>query len=158
MMTPWLKPCMHMWECGMCLDLTFPVYLQVLRDLLFVTISPPYLWQVGPILFGCGISHLGWSSLIYWRDLTFHGLYSPHITHTQTYSHTREKAFMSLSALVVPLLLLAAGVGFLLFFFDGENVSLMKYNQYRITQARDEQVEVKQDQSMKGCSQKRVGQ
>ena len=27
---------------------------------------------------------------------------------------------------------------------------------YRITQARDEQVEFKQDQSMKGCSQKRV--
>ena len=63
---------------------------------------------------------------------------------------------MSLSALVVPLLLLAAGVGFLLLVFDGENVLLMKYNQYRITQARDEQVEVKQDQSMKGCSQKRV--
>ena len=63
---------------------------------------------------------------------------------------------MSISALVVPLLLLGAGVGFLLLVFDGENVLLMKYNQYRITQARDEQVEVKQDQSMKGCSQKRV--
>ena len=67
-----------------------------------------------------------------------------------------EKVFMSLSALVVPLLLLAPGVGFLLLVFDGENVLLMKYNQYRITQTRDEQVEVKQDQSMKGCSQKRV--
>ena len=63
---------------------------------------------------------------------------------------------MSLSALVVPLLLLAAGVGLLLLVFDGENVLLMKHNQYRITQTRDEQVEVKQDQSMKGCSQKRV--
>ena len=63
---------------------------------------------------------------------------------------------MSLSALIVPLLLLAVGVGFLLLVFDEENVLLMKYNQYRITQARDEQVEAKQDQSMKGCSQKRV--
>ena len=33
--------------------------------------------------------HLSWSSLMNWRKLTFHGLYSPHITHTQTYSHTR---------------------------------------------------------------------
>ena len=33
---------------------------------------------------------------------------------------------------------------------------LMRYNQYRITQARDEQKEVKQEQSMKGCSQKKV--
>ena len=32
--------------------------------------------------------HLSWSSVIYLRDLTFHGFYSPHITHTQTYSHT----------------------------------------------------------------------
>ena len=67
-----------------------------------------------------------------------------------------QKVFMSLSALVVPLLLLASGVGFLLLVFDGENVLLMKYNQYRITLARDEQAEVKQDQSMKGPSQKRV--
>ena len=56
----------------------------------------------------------------------------------------------------MPLLLFAAGVGFLLLVFDEENVLLMKYNQFRITQARDEQVEDKQDQSMKGCSQKRV--
>ena len=63
---------------------------------------------------------------------------------------------MSLSALIVPLLLLATGVGFLLLVFDGENRLLMKYNQYRITQTRDEQVEAKQDRSMKGCSQKRV--
>ena len=62
---------------------------------------------------------------------------------------------MSVSALIVPLLLRAAAGGFLLLVFDGENVLLMKYNQYRIAQARDEQVEVKQDQSMKGCSQKR---
>ena len=48
----------------------------------------PYLWQVGPIFLGCGMPHLSWSSLMYWRDLTFHGLYSPHITHTQPYSHT----------------------------------------------------------------------
>ena len=34
---------------------------------------------------------------------------------------------MSLSALVLPLLLLAAGVGFLLLVFDGEHVLLMKY-------------------------------
>ena len=59
---------------------------------------------------------------------------------------------MSLSPLILPLLLLAAGVRFLLLVFDGKNVLLMKYNQYRITQARDEQVEAKQDQSMKGCS------
>ena len=59
---------------------------------------------------------------------------------------------MSLSALVVPLLLLATGVGFLLLVFDRQNILLMKYNQYRITQARDEQVEVKQDQS-KGYNQ-----
>ena len=63
---------------------------------------------------------------------------------------------MSLSALVVPLLLLAAGVGLLLLVFEGENVLSMKYNQYRIPQARNEQVEAEQDQSMKGCSQKRV--
>ena len=55
-------------------------------------------------------------------------------------------------AFVVPLLLLAAGVGFLLLAFDEENVLLLKYNQFRITQARDEQVEDKQDQRMKGCS------
>ena len=67
-----------------------------------------------------------------------------------------RKGCMSLSALIVPLLLLAAGVGFLLLLFSGTNVSLMEYNLYRITQARDEQVEVTQDQSMKGCSQKRV--
>ena len=60
---------------------------------------------------------------------------------------------MSLSALIVPLLLLAADVGFLLLIFDRENVLLLKYNQFRITHARDEQVEDKQDQSMKGCSQ-----
>ena len=53
---------------------------------------------------------------------------------------------------VVPLLLLAAGVGFLLLVFDEENVLLLKYNQCRITQARDKQVEEDQDQSMKGCS------
>ena len=73
----------------MCLDLTLPNCLQVSRDLLFVTIFPPYLWQVGPILLGCGMPHLSLSSSIYWCDLTFHGLYSPHITHTQAYSHTR---------------------------------------------------------------------
>ena len=44
----------------------------------------------------------------------------------------------------MPLLLLAAGVGFLLLVFDEENVLLLKYNQSRITQARDKQVENKQ--------------
>ena len=57
---------------------------------------------------------------------------------------------------VVPLLLLAAGVGFLLLVFDEENVLLLRYNQSRITQARDKQVEENQDQSMKGCSQKEL--
>ena len=52
----------------------------------------------------------------------------------------------------MPLLLLAAGVGFLLLVFEEENVLLLKYNQSRITQDRDKQVEDKQDQSMKGCS------
>ena len=85
MLTPWLKPCMYMWECGMCLDLTFPNCPEVSRDLLFVTIFSPYLWQVGPILLGCGMPELSRSSLIYWRDLTFHGLYSPHSTHTHTH-------------------------------------------------------------------------
>ena len=33
---------------------------------------------------------------------------------------------------------------------------LLKYNQSRITQARDKQVEDKQDQSMKGCSHKEL--
>ena len=56
----------------------------------------------------------------------------------------------------MPLLLLAAGVGFLLLVFDEENVLLLKYNQSRITQARDKQVEDKQDQSMKGCSHKEL--
>ena len=67
-----------------------------------------------------------------------------------------KKVFMSLSALILPLLLLAAGVGFLLFVCDGENVLLMKYNQFRISQGRDEQVDDKQDQSMKGCRQETV--
>ena len=57
---------------------------------------------------------------------------------------------------VLPLLLLAAGVGFLLLVFDEENVLLLKYNQSRITQARDKQVEEDQDQSMKGCSHKEL--
>ena len=57
---------------------------------------------------------------------------------------------------VVPLLLLAAGVGFLLLVFDEENVLLLKYNRSRIPQARDKQVEDKQDQSMKGCSHKEL--
>ena len=57
---------------------------------------------------------------------------------------------------VVPLLLLAAGLGFLLPVFDEENVLLLKYNQSRITQARDKQVEDKQDQSMIGCSHKEL--
>ena len=57
---------------------------------------------------------------------------------------------------VLPLLLLAAGVGFLLLVFDEENVFLLKYNQSRITQARDKQVEEDQDQSMKGCSHKEL--
>ena len=56
----------------------------------------------------------------------------------------------------MPLLLLAAGVGFLLLVFDEENVLLLKYNQSRITQARDKQPEDKQDQSMKGCSHKEL--
>ena len=57
---------------------------------------------------------------------------------------------------VVPLLLLAARVGFLLLLFDEETVFLLKYNQSRITQARDKQVEEDQDQSMKGCSHKEL--
>ena len=56
----------------------------------------------------------------------------------------------------MPLLLLAAGVGFLLLLFDEENVLLLKYNQSRMTQARDKQVEENQDQSMKGCSHKEL--
>ena len=56
----------------------------------------------------------------------------------------------------MPLLLLAAGVGFLLLVFDEENVVLLKYNRSRITQARDKQVEKNQDQSMKGCSHKEL--
>ena len=86
-MTPWLKPCMYTSECGRCLDLTFPIYVPVSRDLLFVTIFSPYLWQIGPILLECGMSHLSWSSLIYRRDLTLHGLYSPLSTHTHTHTH-----------------------------------------------------------------------
>ena len=60
------------------------------------------------------------------------------------------------SVIVVPLLLLAADVGFLLLVFDEENVLLWKYNQSRITQARDKQVEEDRDQSMKGCSHKEL--
>ena len=56
----------------------------------------------------------------------------------------------------MPLLLLAARVGFLLLVFDEENVLLLKYNQSRIIQTRDKQVEDKQDQSMKGCSHKEL--
>ena len=56
----------------------------------------------------------------------------------------------------MPLLLLAAGVGFLLLVFVDENVLLLKYNQSRITQARDKQAEDKQYQSMKGSSHKEL--
>ena len=41
-------------------------------------------------------------------------------------------------------------------FLDEENDLLLKYNQSRITQARDKQVEEGQDQSMKGCSHKEL--
>ena len=57
---------------------------------------------------------------------------------------------------VVPLLLLAPGVGFLLLVFNEKNVLLLKYNAARITQASDKQVEEDQDQSMKGCSHKEL--
>ena len=56
----------------------------------------------------------------------------------------------------MPLLLLAAGVGFRLLVFDEENVLLLTYNQSRIPQARDKQVEDKQDQKMKGGSHKEL--
>ena len=46
--------------------------------------------------------------------------------------------------------------GFLLLVLDEENVLLLKYNQSRISQARDKQVEHKQDQSMKGCNHKQL--
>ena len=45
---------------------------------------------------------------------------------------------------------------FLLLVLDEENVSLLTYNQSRISQARDKQAEDKQDQSMKGCSHKEL--
>ena len=63
---------------------------------------------------------------------------------------------ISTRVFVVPLLLLAAGVGFLLLVFDEQNVLLLKHNKSRLTQARDKQVEDKQDQSMKGCSHKEL--
>ena len=69
---------------------------------------------------------------------------------------TGRKVLWVFQLFIVPLLLLAAAVGFLLLIFHEENILWMKYNQFGITQARDEQVEDKQDQSMKGCSQKRV--
>ena len=53
-------------------------------------------------------------------------------------------------------MLLAAGVGFLLLVFDEENVLLFEYNQSRMTQASDKQVEDKKDQSIKGCSHKEL--
>ena len=56
----------------------------------------------------------------------------------------------------MPLLLLAAGVRFLLLVFDEEIVLLLKYNQSRIAQATDKQVEENQDQRMKGCSHKEL--
>ena len=40
--------------------------------------------------------------------------------------------------------------------FDEEQVLSLKYNHSRIIQARDKQVEDKQDQSMKGCSHKEL--
>ena len=70
---------------------------------------------------------------------------------------TAARKFISdFNTVCLPLLLLAAGVGFLLLVFDEENVLWMKYNQSRITQARDMQVEENQDQSMKGCSHKEL--
>ena len=56
----------------------------------------------------------------------------------------------------MPLLLLAAGVGFLLLVFDEENVLLLKYNQSRITQARDKQVEDKHESKHEGLQPQRV--
>ena len=78
-----------MCECGLCLDLKIPIYLQVSRDLLFVTTFSLYLWQVGCILWGCGMPQLSWFLFTSGGDLVFHGLYSPHITCTHTYSPKR---------------------------------------------------------------------
>ena len=70
----------------------------------------------------------------------------------------KDRTFWSIfsTVLLMCLLLLAAGVRFLLLVFDDENVLLLKYNPSRITQARDKQVEDKQDQSMKGGSHKEL--
>ena len=45
---------------------------------------------------------------------------------------------------------------FCCFFFMRKMFFLLKYNQSRITQVRDKQVEKNQDQSMKGCSHKEL--
>ena len=49
----------------------------------------------------------------------------------------------SFQLFVVPLMLLAAGVGFLLLVFDEENVLLLKYKHPRITNVKDKEVEFK---------------
>ena len=65
-----------------------------------------------------------------------------------------RKFYSDFNTVFVPLLLLAAGVGFpaASLFLMSKMFCLLKYNQSRIAQARDKQVEENQDQSMKGCS------
>ena len=83
MMTPWLKPCMYMWQYGMCLDLTFPIYLQVSRD-------PPLCHHFPPLSLAGRAHPLGmWDAtfkLVFINELArldlSWTLLSPHHTHT----------------------------------------------------------------------------
>ena len=54
------------------LDWCSCTYLQVLRNLLFVTIFFPYLWQVGSILLRCRMPQLSWSSFVDWLSMEGH--------------------------------------------------------------------------------------
>ena len=65
----------------------------------------------------------------------------------------RRKVYSDFNTVFLPLLLLAARVGFpAACFLKMKSFCLLKYNQSRIAQSRDMQVEEKQDQSMKDCS------
>ena len=86
MMTPWLKPCMYMWECGMCLKLTFPIYLQV----------PPVFHYFFPLSLAGRAHPLGmWDAtfkLVFINILARLDfsltLLSPHHTHTNILTYT----------------------------------------------------------------------
>ena len=88
-MMPLLKPGMYMWECGMCLDLTFPIYLQVSRDRLFVSNFFPLSLasRAHPLGMWDATFKLVFFNLLARRDVSWTLLF-PHHTHTNIPTYT----------------------------------------------------------------------